>query len=103
MDAQQLFGAATMLVLGGGLSLLGRLGRRGRLEYSLGGWTKDTTTPTSWVDAHRTIGGWLIVAGVVALLVAPGGVGPVVVGGSVLLLVPVIIGVVAGTGRLRAD
>ena len=74
----------------------------------LGGWTKLISTPESWADAHVTIGTSFMWAGVVAgltglvaLVVPLGAIGPIVVAGSVVLLVPVVVGVVIGTGRLR--
>ena len=108
MELERALAVTVMLLVGISTFLVGRLGRNGRLDYLLGGWTKDTATPESWTDAHVTIGTSFMAAGVVgcltglvALVVPLGAIGPVVVTGSIVLLVPVVLGVVIGTGRLR--
>ncbi len=109
VQGEQIAGAAVMLVLGTGVLAVGWLGRSGRLDFALGGWTKETTTDTSWREAHRIIGGWFVAAGVVAgvtglaiVVVPAGAVGPLVVVGAVTMLAPVVIGISLGTGRLRS-
>jgi hypothetical protein len=106
---EQLAGGLIMALLGGGLVAVGMLGRRGRVDFALGGWTPDTASPDSWAAAHATIGAWFVAAGLVAaasavaIVLSPSTwTGPLVVGGSVLLLVLVVVGVVRGTNRLRA-
>jgi hypothetical protein len=108
MELERALAVTVMLLVGIGTFLVGYLGRGGRLDYVLGGWTEQTTTPESWADAHVTIGTSFMLAGVVAgltglvaLVVPLGAIGPVVVAGSVVPLVPVVVGVVIGTGRLR--
>ena len=97
-----------MLALGAGIAVVGVLGVRDRITYALGGWTRDAATPESWRRTHLTIGRWLIVAGAVAvgtgliaLAVPQDRVGPVVVAGSIVLLVPTVLGLVRGLGQLE--
>jgi len=108
MELERLLAVVVMSALGTGTVVVGWLGRRHRLDYSLGGWTRQTASSESWADAHARIGTGFIVAGVVAvvsglvaMLVPTGGIGPVVVTGSIVMLVPVVVGVVAGTNRLQ--
>ena len=108
MELERALAVTVMLLVGIGTFVVGHLGRNGRLDYVLGGWTKQTATPESWTVAHVTIGTAFMAAGVIAglagllaLVVPLGAIGPVVVTGSIVLLVPVVVGVVIGTGRLR--
>lgn len=108
MELERLLAVGVMLVLGIAILIVGRLGRQGRLDYSLGGWTKQSASAESWAVAHRMIGTGFMVAGVVAgvsglvaLVVSVDAIGPVVLAGSILMLVPAVIGVVAGTNRLQ--
>jgi len=108
VELERLLAAGVMSVLGIATLTVGWLGHRGRLDYSLGGWTKQSASAESWAGAHRTIGAGFAVAGVVAgvtglvaLAVPLGAIGPVVAVGSIAMLVPVGIGVVAGTNRLQ--
>lgn len=108
MEIERLLAVVVMLVLGVGTLAVGVLGRRRRLDYSLGGWTSDRATPESWTAAHRAIGAGFILGGgvalvtaLVAVVVASEAIGPVVVIGSIVMLVPVVLAVVAGTNRLQ--
>lgn len=108
MGAESLAGGAVLIGLGVPVGVVGWLGVRRRITYALGGWTRDTATPESWDRAHRRIGlafmvagGVAIVAGVVAFVAPADRVGPVVVVGSAAMLVPTVVGVVRGVGRLE--
>lgn len=108
MSGEQVAAALTMSALGTAMVVVGVLARRGRLQLALGGWTRESASPESWVAAHVAIGSWLTSAGGVALLSAAAVVvsprdwaGPWVVTSSVVLLVVVVIGVALGTNRLE--
>lgn len=110
MSGEQVAAALTMGVLGVALLGVGVAARRGRLQLALGGWTRDSTSPESWAAAHVAIGSSFAAAGGVALLGAgaivfsPGSwAGPLAVGGSVVLLVVVVVGVARGTNRLESS
>ena len=101
-------GAAVMLAIGVGTMIVGRASRRRRLDLAMGGWSRETSTPESWADAHRVIGAWLMSSGAIAILVGllvlvvpTDAVGPVAGSGAIVMLVPVVAGVVIGTGRIR--
>ena len=68
MEPERLLAVGVMLVLGVGTLIIGWLGRRHRLDYALGGWSKQMASTESWADAHLTIGSWFMVAGAIALL-----------------------------------
>jgi hypothetical protein len=108
MELERLLAVTVMSALGIATLIVGWLGRRQRLDYSLGGWTRQTASPESWADAHARIGAGFMVAGAIAILgglvavsVPTGGIGPVVVTGSIVMLVPVVTGIVVGTNRLQ--
>ena len=108
MELERLLAVSVMALLGIGTLAIGWLGRGGRLDFALGGWTQESASDASWRAAHVTIGSWLMVAGDLAFGTATlagvmpvGAIGPTVVIGAVALLVPVVIGVVAGTGKLH--
>jgi len=110
VSSEQLAGAVVLAALGLGCIAVGALGRRGSLDFSLGGWTRDIATPESWIDAHRVMGSWFVggvvltcAGAVVAVVAVPGAAGPIVVATSVVLLVSVVVGVVSGTNRLVAQ
>ena len=110
MSGEQVAAALTMAVLGVALLGVGVSARRGRLQLALGGWTRDSASPESWVAAHLAIGSSFAAAGGVALLsagavlVSPGSwAGPLAGGGAVVLLVVVVVGVARGMNRLESS
>ncbi len=107
VSGDQVAGALTLAVLGLALVTVGLLARHGRLQLALGGWTRDTASPSGWAAAHRVIGTWFAVAGGVALVcalalsVTPSGWTGAWLGvGLPLMLVIVVVGVVRGTNRV---
>jgi hypothetical protein len=108
MDVERLVGGAVMLAIGVGTMLVGHAARHRRIDLAMGAWSKETATPESWADAHRVIGAWLMAGGAIAVLVGvlvlvvpTAAVGPVAGLGAIVMLVPVVVGVVIGTGRIR--
>lgn len=108
VSAEQVAGAAVLAGLGVGVLVVGVLGMRGSLQYALGHWTPETATVAGWSRAHRTIGGWFGAGGLVAFAGAAAvlagsdrSAGPIVVIGSIAMLVPVVVGVSSGLRRLE--
>lgn len=109
MTGEQVAGAVVLASLGTALLTVGVLGWRGRIDFALGGWSRDQASPESWRAAHLAIGRSLCVAGAIALvgvvavvMTRSAWAGPLVVGFSVALLVPVVIGAAYGASRVEA-
>ena len=98
---------AVVAVLGALLPAVGWLGRTGRVDFALGGWTRESASPESWRAAHVVIGTWFmraaglaVTTALTAMLVPVDSIGPVVVVGSAAMLGPVVMGVASGSGKL---
>ncbi len=78
------------VLLGVGVCALGAAGRRGRIDFSWGGHTRENTSPQAWRAAHVVAGQWMILTGLVYLAI---GLAVLAASGST-----VVVGWIVGVG-----